>query len=66
MGLIASTTWRAIQVNKKGFVPSKLTTIGLLLDLYVLRTNTAFGCATEVLVVVVVVVVVVDVVVVSH
>ena len=57
MGFIASTLLRAIHINKKGSLPSKLTTIGLVLDWYELRTNTAFGWAAEVVVVVVVVVV---------
>ena len=43
MGFVASTLLRAIHINKKGSLPSKLTTIGLLLELYVFRTNTAFG-----------------------
>ena len=35
---------------KNSSLPSKLTTIGLLLGLYELRTNTAFGDAAEVVV----------------
>ena len=41
MGFIASTLLRAIYINKKGSLPSKLTTIGLLSDLNVFRTKTA-------------------------